>query len=67
MTREDKTTRYDAFFPLAALGFGEDMLREGVRFNLLVNDNDGTGRDLMLEIARGSFKDPGSSPLVRFR
>ena len=67
VTREDKTTRYDAFFPLAALGFGEDMLREGVRFNLLVNDNDGTGRDLMLEIARGSFKDPGSSPLVRFR
>ena len=67
VVREGVTTRYDAFFPLAALGFDAGMLREGVRFNLLVNDNDGTGRDLMLETARGSFKDQGSSPLVRFR
>ena len=66
VVREGVTTRYDAFFPLAALGFDAGMLREGVRFNLQVNDNDGTGRDLLIETARGSFKDQGSSPLVRF-
>ena len=67
VTREGATTRYDALFPLAALGFDERMLREGLRFNLLVNDNDGAGRDLMLEIVRGRFQDPGASPIVRFR
>ena len=67
VVREGTVTRYDAFFPLDALGFDEPMIRGGIRFNLMVNDNDGTGRDLTLETVRGSFKDMGACPLIRFR
>ena len=45
-----------------------ETLERGIRFDLMVNDNDGDGRDATLEIVPGSFhsKDMYSSPRVRF-
>ena len=44
------------------------MLTEGIRFNLLINDNDGEGRDGWIQIAPGigDEKNPGKFPFVIF-
>ncbi len=59
---------YDLAMPLQALGLTAANLRDGVRFNLLVNDNDGHGRDGYIRLAPG-FGDgihPDQWPAVRF-
>ena len=53
---------------MAAVGLSEEAGRAGFRFNLLVNDNDGGGRESCLAISPGlgDGKDPGLYPVVKF-
>ena len=53
VTRSGTVTRYRVAVPLAAVGITETVCREGFRFNLLVNDNDGYGRESWMGIADG--------------
>lgn len=64
--REGTLTRYDAEIPLDALGVKADATANGFRFNLLVNENDGDGRDGWIEIAPGlgSGKNPARYPAL---
>lgn len=59
---------YEAALPLKAFGMTQEMLKEGIRFNLIVNDNDGEGREGWIQIAPGigQGKDPGQFPVVLF-
>lgn len=63
-----KLTVYEARIPLAAVGLSEEAGRTGFRFNLLVNDNDGGGRESCLAISPGlgDGKNPGLYPVVKF-
>ncbi len=66
-TTDDGLT-YDLAIPIASLGLTAADLRDRVRFNLLVNDNDGHGRDGYIRIAPG-FGDglhPDRWPTIRF-
>lgn len=67
--RHDTETIYNATVPLSALGLTPEMLKEGFRFNLLINDNDGEGRESWINIAPGigESKDPAKYPLIIFR
>lgn len=64
--RRGTVTHYRAAIPLAALGLDRTKLREGIRFNLLVNDNDGEARKGWIAAAPGigSGKDAGKYPMV---
>ncbi len=68
-TREGTVTGYEAEIPFAAIGLTEGILREGFRFNLLINDNDGEGRKNWIGIAPGigESKDPAKYPFVIFK
>ena len=62
-------TRYDALIPYAeAKGYASKTLEDGIRFNLMVNDNDGDGRDATIEIVPDTFhsKDMSIAPVIRF-
>lgn len=62
-------TRYDALVPYdAASGFTAQALEDGIRFNLMVNDNDGDGLDATIEIVPNAFRstDMSAAPVVRF-
>ncbi|MBO7619903.1 MAG: hypothetical protein J6T06_05285, partial [Victivallales bacterium] len=63
-----KGLRYETLLPLAALGLNERSLKDGFRFNLLVNDCDEDGREGWVEIAPGlgMDKDPLKFPVVVF-
>lgn len=63
-----KGLRYETLLPLAALGLNERSLKDGFRFNLLVNDCDEDGREGWVEIAPGlgMDKDPHKFPVVVF-
>lgn len=67
--RQGTKTGYNAFFPYATLGFDRRLMKQGFRFNLLVNDNDGDGRNGFIEIKPNNFssKNAGNYPVVRFR
>ncbi len=64
--RDRGVTRYDAEIPLDALGVKAEATVGGFRFNLLVNENDGEGRDGWIEIAPGlgSGKNPARYPAL---
>ena len=66
--RKGTTTSYRIRIPLDACGWTPAMLRGGFRFNLLVNENDGEGRDGWLQIAPGigENKDPERYPFILF-
>ncbi len=70
-TRDEtkKLTVYRAEIPFDAIGLNEQIGREGFRFNLIVNDNDGEMRESFLMVAPGigADKDTTKYPLVRFR
>ena len=68
-TRSGVHTCYDALFPYDAFGFDKTLPLQGLRFNLLVNDNDGDGRDAFIELLPNNFssKDAGTYPFVKFR
>ncbi len=67
-TREGNLTRYQAEIPFEALGLTPAMLKAGIRFNLLVNDNDGEGREGWIHVAPGIGLDkvPERYPFVIF-
>lgn len=66
--REKDETVYEIRIPLAALGIGRQALRDGFRFNLIVNDNDGQGRKGWIQVAPGlgGNKDAEQYPFVVF-
>ena len=67
--RSGTVTRYDVLVPYdESSGFAAKTLEDGIRFNLMVNDNDGDGRDATIEIVPNSFhsKDMSAAPVVRF-
>ena len=68
-SRHGKTTRYDVLIPyFEEWGFMKKTLDDGIRFNLMVNDNDGDGRDATIEIKPNTFhsKDVTLAPVVYF-
>ena len=64
-----KVTVYQAEIPFESIGLSERIGRRGFLFNLLINDNDGKGRDNTISIAPGiaEGKSPERFPTVRFR
>ncbi|MEM6391269.1 MAG: hypothetical protein AAF797_00670 [Planctomycetota bacterium] len=60
--------RYELRLPLKALGLTPQDLRRGIRFNLVVNDNDGEAREGWCHIAPGLAEDKALDrfPLIRF-
>jgi hypothetical protein len=59
---------YDAVFPYQAFGLSDDILANGIKFNLILNDNDGEAREGWVQISRGigDVKDPSYYPFVVF-
>jgi len=66
--RQKDHTLYSAALPLAALKLTPEQLRQGIRFNLLVNDNDTGLRKNFIRIAPGISQDndQSSAPLLVF-
>ena len=65
-----KTTVYQAEIPFESIGLSERIGRRGFLFNLLINDNDGEGRDNAIWIAPGNTEEKalGRFPtILRFR
>lgn len=72
VTSRDETTAqtvYHAELPFETIGLTETTGKQGFRFNLLVNDNDGKGRNNCIAVAPGiaESKSPGRYPTVCFR
>lgn len=67
--RKAATTVYDVSIPLSAIGFCDNVLTSGFRFNCIVYDDDGRGkmRDNWIEIVPGiaGSKDYALAPFVR--
>lgn len=53
---------------MAAIGLTQEQLKAGIQFNLLINENDGEGRDGWLQIAPGigEAKVPEKYPFILF-
>lgn len=68
VVRVGTTTRYDIAMPLTALGMTARDLREGIGFNLVVNDDDGDDREGWMQLAPGiaERKDSSEFPTIRF-
>ncbi len=67
-SRDGVKTVYDLTLNLQAAGLTPELLRQGIRFNLLINENDGEGRDGWMHIAPGigENKNPDKFPFVIF-
>lgn len=63
-----KTLAYRAKFDLAAFGLTPEKLRQGIRFNLLINDNDGNLRESFMQLAPGisEWRNFNQFPLLVF-
>lgn len=68
VVRKDAVTSYRLSLPLKTFGLTSEQLRRGFRFNLLVNENDGEGRDGWIQIASGigETKNPAIYPFILF-
>ena len=68
VVRKDAVTSYRLSLPLKTFGLTSEQLRRGFRFNLLVNENDGEGRDGWIQIASGigETKNPTIYPFILF-
>ncbi len=66
--RNGDRTFYSLRIPLKSCAMTPELLRSGFRFNLLINDNDGEGRDGWIQIAPGigGTKNPAQFPFVLF-
>jgi hypothetical protein len=67
VVRVGDITTYDITVPFATAGITAATLDVDLRFNMIVNDNDGTARKGFIRIAPGigESKNPGSFPLIR--
>lgn len=65
--REGTTTRYAVAMPLTALDVDGAKLQAGIGFNLVVHDDDGSGREGWMQLAPGiaDSKDPLPFPTLR--
>ena len=54
--RRGNETIYEVEFPLEAVGLSNQLMKNGFQFNLIINDNDGDGRDGWLFLAEGMGK-----------
>lgn len=68
VTRSGSETTYAVELPYQPFGLSDALLESGLRFNLIVNDNDGQLREGFIRIAPGigERKDSSTFPLVRF-
>jgi hypothetical protein len=68
ISRAGELTTYAITLPYAAFALSDTALSSGVRFNLIVNDNDGPLRKGFVRIAPGigERKDAANFPNVRF-
>ena len=66
VSARDRVTIYEIAIPLAGIGAAPEQLKRGIQFNLLVNDNDGEGRDGWMQIAPGigEAKNPELYPFI---
>jgi hypothetical protein len=68
-SRNGDITLYDATIPISAIGFTEEMITNGFRFNAIIYDDDAMGdrRDNWIEIVPGIAigKDYTASPFVK--
>lgn len=69
VTKQVEGRTYTVYLPRKELGLDDRALKEGFRFNLAVNDNDGVVRAHALQIAPGlvSNKSAGAAPYVVFK
>ena len=69
VSRSGTVTTYDAELPLASLGVPASQAASGFRFNFMVNENDGDGRDGWQEFSTGiaTVKEYSEYPIVVFR
>jgi hypothetical protein len=60
--------RYTVKLPMEGLGLADSDLREGLRFSLIVNDDDGEGRQGYIQISEGigRTKDASLFPVLSF-
>lgn len=67
-SRSGTWTRYEFTIPFRSIGLTREVMRSGFRFNLLVNDNDGEGRDGWIHITPGigENKNPDQFPFILF-
>jgi hypothetical protein len=68
IVRVGEQTTYEVTLPYAAFGLSDAILSSGLRFNLIVNDNDGPLRKGFIRIAPGigERKDAATFPVIRF-
>lgn len=68
VSRNGNKTLYTAKIPLAELGMNKATLKSGIKFNLLVNDNDAGIREGWIYLAPGigEAKDPKKYPFLIF-
>ncbi len=66
-TRRDENTKqtvYEAAIPFRAIGLTEGIGKEGFQLNLMINDNDGSGRESCISAAPGMLsKDSSTFPV----
>ena len=66
--RKGNRTEYKVTIPLASIGVDSRLLKQGIRFNALINDNDGYGREGWIQITDGiaGTRSSESYPLLIF-
>jgi hypothetical protein len=66
--RKDEQTVYEAVLPYSAFGLTDAVLEQGIRFNLVVNDSDGSERKGWMQVAPGigESKDSSAFPWIVF-
>ena len=66
--RSGTRTEYEVRIPLSSIGVTTELLKLGISFNVLINDNDGFGRESFIAIGPGigESKDPSRYPVVKF-
>jgi len=58
VVRDNANRTYEIVLPGAIVGLSDKVLRQGIRFNVFVNDNDGKGRKGWMEAGLSPGRDP---------
>ena len=67
VTRDGDMTRYEIKLDRRVLGLRDARLREGIGFNLVINDNDTDRREGWAELAPGIARPDAGQPLPKVR